>query len=623
MTENKIPSRIYVPFFLCVLLTVHSFAMNGHFHVYPELNVGTYIDPIVAKADPSLFKNSLYVQAVQRTSVRLSLFYDASNFIVKNFDFETFIIIQECISLFFMLAGIITLTNVLFGSSLAGYAAALLYTLELNNWTLGSPAPYLNFFHHGLPYAYPLVLWSLVFFLQKRYIPAFVFAGAAWNFHPMCTVFLLWAYSMYVLFHYKEFRAATLLYCGGAFIVPALPMLVRSFSYLGSTSSVDMGVWLTVARWTAWYTCFPSTWLPLWIIRAGLFGVLFLIAVLAVPDSARRRDILIFTVAVGILCLIGAVAAAVYPLPFIIKLSLWRSTIIYLYLSLACIAYFLINLYNDTEIAKRFLVIAVMVLISGYLKSFRLYYFPFFIVFLVYAFHERRLVKRFPVLQGKFSWLFFTGMVVLFCAGAYREHFPRQSLNLLLFFCFTLVFLLISDRIARYSAGRLTMSTAWVTVCAALFIILFDCAVLYSRGGPAIYYHGKIWGKVDPWAQIQMAAKKLSAKDDLFIVPPYMNDFGIYSQRATLGDWAEGANAIYLDNRFALEWYQRMNDLGWKRLHGQVDGYNNLSTADIEQVAKKYGAKFIITEKPKTFALQKLYENKRFILYRSGTADTR
>jgi len=618
MTEKNTLTRIYVPYFLFLLITVHSFLMNGHHYIYPALNIGTYIDPIVAKADPSLFKNSLYVQAVNRTNVRLSLFYDASEFIIKNFDFETFIIVQEFISLFFMLAGIFTLTKVLFGSSFAGYAAALLFTVELNNWTLGSPSPYLNFFHHGLPYAYPLVLWSLVFFFQKRYIPAFVFAGLAWNFHPMCTIFMLWAYFIYLLFNYKELTAATLFICASAFIIPALPILIRSFTYLNNVNQLDLSIWLTTVLWTAWYTCFPATWPALWIIRAGLFFALFLVALYAIPDNSKKRAILIFISSIGILCFIGTVFADVYPIPFVIKLSLWRSTIVYLFLALPCIAYCLKELFND-GIGKRFLSVSVMVLLTGYLKCFKLYYFPVFIVFVIYALYEQKLVARFPALKNKFSLLFITSIAILFCAGAYRGHFPQQSLNLLLFFCFTLFFLLMTNSMAAYINRKPFMKHTRVAAVAFIFIALFDCAVLYSRGGPDIYYHGKAWGKVDPWAQIQMIAKKLSTKDDLFIIPPHLNDFGLYSQRATLGDWAEGANTLYLDNQFAREWYFRMQDLGWKRLHGQRDGYNQLSTVEIKNVAKKYGAKFIITEKPKTFALPKLYENERFILYQSET----
>jgi hypothetical protein len=32
--------------------------------------------------------------------------------------------------------------------------------------------------------------------------------------------------------------------------------------------------------------------------------------------------------------------------------------------------------------------------------------------------------------------------------------------------------------------------------------------------------------------------------------------------------------------------------------------------------AKRYGAKYIITQKPKTFELKKIYDNKLFILYK-------
>jgi hypothetical protein len=139
--------------------------------------------------------------------------------------------------------------------------------------------------------------------------------------------------------------------------------------------------------------------------------------------------------------------------------------------------------------------------------------------------------------------------------------------------------------------------------------------VLYGRGGPQIYYHGRMQGKIDPWADIQQVAKNVSGKDDLFIIPPSWNDFGIYSHRASLGDWAEGSHALYLGNVFAAEWLARMHDIGWIRAHGSED-YNKLSTAQAIKAAKKYQAKFIITRKPHTLHLNKIYENKNFILYK-------
>ena len=46
------------------------------------------------------------------------------------------------------------------------------------------------------------------------------------------------------------------------------------------------------------------------------------------------------------------------------------------------------------------------------------------------------------------------------------------------------------------------------------------------------------------------------------------------------------------------------------------EGYNKLSTAQAIRAAKKYQAKFIITRKPHTLHLNKIYENKNFILYK-------
>lgn len=600
-------AKKYIFLIPLALITIHAFLMNGHCYLSPQLNVGTYLDPIVAKADPSLFKNSLYVHAVNRTKVRLCIIDDLFPYIYQHFDFETFSIVQEIISLFFMLFGIFVLTKAISGSPTAGYMAMLLYTAELNNWTLGSPSPYLNFFHHSLPYTYPLMVWSMSFFFQKRYYLALTVAGISWNFHPMCTGFLLFSYFIYWLFNRKEFTIKKVLTCIVAFAIPALPTLIKIPNYLSASTSYDP-IWLIVARWTAWYTCFPSTWPLSGIIRAGLFLILFIISLFFHPDNKMLKGVLTFTVSVVIMCLLGTVFADLYPIPFIIKLSLWRSTIIYLFLALPCISYLLTTMFNRGMIF-RFLAITIMVLLTGYLQCFRLYYLPVLICFLLIFLYEDRLSIRFPFLRATFLILFGSSLFAVF---TYQALFDEGSMRLLVFFGFMITFLFCWRFIELYRKKFLIH--LWVLPL--LFIVLFDFGLLYHKGGPAIYYHGYIRGKSDPWADIQMFAQKHSAKDDLFIIPPYMNDFGIYSMRATLGDWAEGANGIYLDNQFAREWYARMMNFRWKTIHSKEKGYNYLSTEEIISTSRKFNVKYIVTEKPKCFNLAKLYENDKFILYR-------
>jgi hypothetical protein len=598
-------------FIICViaLVTLHAFLMNGYYFQHKRLTVGTYLDPIVAQTDPTLFKKSIYVQAVNRTNVRLSLSHDFNMFVSKHLDFETCAIIQEIVSLFFCLAGIFTLTRVLFGSSGAGFLAMLLYSTELNQWTLGSPAPYLNFFHHGLLYAYPLIIWSMVFFFQKRYPLSLLLAGLAWNFHPMCTVFVLWAYCLFWAFNHKELKVSTLGYCILCFTLPALPTIIRSFSYLGSLQRLDFPAWITAVYWTTWFTCFPTTWPALSFVRASLFFVLFMLAVYRIPDSSRKQGLLIFTGAVLTLCLAGTVFADMCPVPFIIKMSLWRSTLIYMFIALPCIAWLLVALFNHS-LTSRFIVIALLVLLTGYVKCYPFYYLPLLLAAVAFFIWEPVLKERFASIARNFSIVFFLSLVMLL---AYQIFYGERGTRLLAFFIAIFIFLSVIAMRRKHSPLNAITYIVW----SGLFIILFDAAVLYFKGGPEIYFHGYFQGRRHPWADMQLFAKAHSDKDDLFIIPTYMNDFGIYSQRATLGDWAEGSNAIYLDNQYTREWLTRMKELGWKTFcfDSNAEGYYYLPTAEVVKTAEKYGVKFIITEKPKIFALPKIYENEQFILY--------
>jgi hypothetical protein len=331
-----------------------------------------------------------------------------------------------------------------------------------------------------------------------------------------------------------------------------------------------------------------------------------------VPGDRIKRTIKIFVLSVALLCLAGTVFADWYPIPLILKLSPWRSTLIYLFFAIPCIGY-LMSIVYQYGFGGRFLVLATIILLSGYLKGFNVYYLPLFIFFFIYVLCEQRFKIRLSFIRNTFPLVLLLSIAILSILVAYTAPDSPGPLVVLLFFSSTAVFLLLVRLLE--ALPRISSAVKQPLAVLLLFMACFDGAVLYYRGGPEIYYHGQVRGKVDPWADIQIAAQKASSKDDLFIVPPYMNDFGIYSLRASLGDWAEGSHALYLGNQFANEWRSRMRDLGWKTFLGEKEGYNSLNTEEVLNAANKYGAKFIITEKPKQFKLQKIYENGKFILY--------
>jgi hypothetical protein len=370
---------------------------------------------------------------------------------------------------------------------------------------------------------------------------------------------------------------------------------------------------MKVILWTAWYTCFPSVWPLSWLVRGSLFFLLFIIGLYNLPQGGGKDAVKVITLAVALMCLAGTVFADYYPIPFIIKLSLWRSTVVFLFVALPCIACLLSAVWNHTA-GRRFLVIATIALLTGYLKSFTLPYAGLLIALLLYALGEEAVVRRFPFMRGRFGMLTGACLAALFAMLSYTRWFSRNPLYLLVFFLFTAGYLQAIKMLAAFPRAARRLQQPWAA--ALVFIVVFDAAVLYHKGGPEIYYHGRVQGKADPWADIQRVAQRVSDRDDLFIVPPFRNDFGIYSLRASLGDWAEGSHALYLDAAFTNAWLERMNDIGWRELHGSY-GYNTLSTEQALKAAKKYRAKFIVTEKQHSLNLKKMYENDSFILYQA------
>ena len=595
---------------LLLVITVHSFLMNGFFHASRVLNVATYVTPIIAQSDPTLFQNSLYVQSLKAKSARLSLMHDLAPSIISRVDFETFAIAQWFFCLFLTLTALFYLGKTISGSALAGYGTALLFSVQLNDWTLGSPAIYINFFHHGLQWAIMLNIFSLVLLLQRRLPGAFLLMGIAWNFHPMSVLFLFFLFAPYWLAHRKAIAFKTLLLCGIAFLLPALPLFIKAVTYLSIPWEYGPE-WMTGVRWNAWYTVLPSTWPPSAWFRAGLFFWLFAMGFYTLPPGEIKRDIRLFMITIGVLCAVGTLFAEQFPIPFIMKMSLWRTTWLYIVLALPCIMHLFITQW-DPRLLKGFIIVSTLVLLTGYI-----HYFPFYYLLLFNAFFLLFLVaqpgpgeERKGIL-AKLPFIFFTSLLVfIICQGIFDWGVQGTIIGLGCVLLFLILIKLLE------TSSPLAKNPSFCIISALAFIVLFDSGLLIYRGGAEIYYHGYVRGERDPWADIQIFAKENTPKDALFVVPPYCNDFGLYSQRATLGDWAEGANILYMDNTFAREWLMRMKDLGWRELFGAEKGYNGLSTEEVVSAAHKYGADFVVTEKPKEFELDTFYENKQFILYR-------
>jgi hypothetical protein len=400
------------------------------------------------------------------------------------------------------------------------------------------------------------------------------------------------------LLNLKKFPITVIMLCLLAFMLPALPGIAKTIIHVGSGGQGEL--WLEGVRWVAGYTCNPSTWTRRQLLHAGLFLLLACASLCAFPKYTVRRTVMILWSAVALMCLAGTIFADGIPIPFIIKLSLWRSTVIYLFLAIIFIAWACLHIARHSR-THALLAATLILLLTGYLPKLPQSYCALLLPVVIYSLFAEQTAtasKRGVILAGTSLALLYLAAIILL---------PNTAC-LALFISSALIIIIIN---APTYLPRAKMLLPW-----ALGLLIFDAAVLTAQGGPKIYYHGRLQGELDPWADVQFVARDISDRDDLFIVPPLRNDFYHYSLRAVLGDWAEGSTLLYLDNRFTEEWFERMQALGWTKPYNAEAGFNSLTTADITRAARMYGASFVVTEKPKEFDLPKAYENSRFILFR-------
>jgi len=240
-----------------------------------------------------------------------------------------------------------------------------------------------------------LNIFSLALIFKKKYLLAFFLMGIAWNFHPMSVIFLLLLFFPYWFFHKKECGSKTLLFCSVAFALPALPILIKSFQYLSMTWEYGPE-WITCVKWTAWYTIFPSTWSSNHFFRAGLYFCLFVMGLYTLPKSEKKRDITLFVGTIGFLCALGTVFAEMFPVPFVMKMSLWRTSWIYIILSLPCIVHLMITVWGKS-LLKRFLILSTLIAITGYIHCFPSYYLLLCNIFFFFFLYKTSLLS--PALQ--------------------------------------------------------------------------------------------------------------------------------------------------------------------------------------------------------------------------------
>ncbi len=394
-----------------------------------------------------------------------------------------------------------------------------------------------------------------------------------------------------------------------ALALPALPMIVsaaRSGFFGSAPSPEENSLWLGILHARSWYHLFPFSWgVSDWFNYSGWFIWALLVAVHGRPIPRVVRQ---FVYAVAAMCAFSTLFSEVFPVPFVIKLVLWRSTIYFLMFLLIYSADYLAKKAEEGA-PERYLAAAAAAAI--FLGQYKLVVCAG-LLWLGLESREKRWPRRLLVLAGAAGGL-------AFCAGPLlRYALPSGRLASFLDIggISAGLFLAVAAALAAwFSGGRLRRAAAVLMAGAGTAAFLLGwtpSGVRPSRGD------GRAWRLVQDWA------RENTAPGDIFITPPYLEGFRVHSRRGTVLELKDGAAAVY-DARFGLAWWRRLNDFGYTNLAVDPEMgrkvralYEGMDGGALAGLARKYGASYVIREEGCPSGMRAVYTNERFALCSFG-----
>lgn len=566
------------------------------FFGYNHYNV--YI-PFVLKAEsPNLFQNDQYI-----SQASLTFFFSIFGFFSKLVDMQIMFFVLHILCTFFNAVAVFNIAFLISKNKVSSYLALFLILGEQigisSCWTGVNGGAFIP-----TTFVRPFLLFSIYFFMNKNFRLSFLLTGLAFNIQGMETIFVLTMFVIYFLVNLSSISKKLILESFALLILSVFPIILKVMftTHFLETYSADMlKQWLIIVRARSWYHLFPFSWgISDWFIFSGwiLWGIYLM------PKFNRTTNI--FFSSILFLCTIGTVFVEIFPIPAIIKLHLWRSTIYFILFLIIYISRYLVESYNNSKNIIQSLIIAGTV--SSVFLDIPKLILPFVFLHIAYDNKNKKIIFI-PLLIisliGLLSYTF--GSVFNIERPIYADLFYKvlshTNIGLKNFIFFIILFIILFLRIIRFSYSKL--------IYALIFLCICNTYIKYTSKTPI----------ENDWVDVCKWAKDNTTEDSCFISPIYLDRFRNYSQRPTFVEWKDGSGSTY-DMFYAIKWYERIKSFGYEKWYVNPDSWYDLkkkyfdySTEKFIFLAKKVKAKYIITENLQILELQKIYHNNHFCIY--------
>ena len=444
----------------------------------------------------------------------------------------------------------------------------------------------------------PFILWGFRLFVTDRTRGAYALLGFAANINIQTVTFVLPMFALVSLLRIRRMGVQQVLKDFGVFALCGAPCLIWAFA---TASGPLTDAWIEQMRVRSSGHSFPFSWSVERYIEYLLFFTLGVITWALALRQAEHRRIHIafgwFSVAVLLLCGIGVVFAEWIPVKLVLRVQLFRSTKFLTIFTVLYASYAISCLWDKSAAHK-------LLALSTFLVLFIPAYWPFLVLLpVLYLLIETKCLYWWAALT--------TAMVLILRVYAPHPAMP-DSVNLDPIASFLSPFLEDKLRMAIVATFLLwlvlhkgtTFRGAHHFGTMAVFLVMFGHVL------PATYHRmNKPIDQRGNWIRMQGWVKDNTPQDAMFLTPPYRSGFRVFSERSTVVEWNDGTQQ-YFDPDYSYEWWARMTEIGRSQ-----DQYGNLSPEKLTQLAKKYGASYLVFPVGKPLPFQQVYADSDYGIY--------
>jgi len=408
-------------------------------------------------------------------------------------------------------------------------------------------------------FVFPFLLAAFVLYLRRRYLLTFLLLGLMYNLHAISVGFVAAMLLLDALLRWREIGWRKLLPALTLFLLGASPVLVWKVNHSGIDLTLRPEILDVAARGTLGtiYYLFSDQPYILFDTLNGLGTLaLFLIGYRAAPSAQHNRAVIHFVYAIGLIVLANVITTYLLPVTILLQMQILRAA-----------------------------------------------------VFLL-----------------PFGYLYFANVL----AKGYQDRHPDEGTLSALFVAFITWLIPIVPCLVWLGRGWLG-KRRWRQIAAAVavyggMVVVMVATRLSGLWSPGIH----VYGPRTPWVDVQLWAREHTPPETCFITPPhifsnYVPGWRVFSERPTTATLTElmemPFNPEYLDDWVAD--FEQVAPGAIARFDYSTplaqavtaEAYYSLTEADIIRVARRYGASYLVVEKPHRYDFPIAYENEGFLVY--------